>query len=65
MAASRIAIFDDAYLCGDTLTHGVGVADHAHFFALRGLQHGQRVDDGDQRVLIERSEALINEKVLE
>ena len=63
VAASRIAIFDDAYLCGDALAHDAGVADHPHLFALRGLQHGQGVDDGEQHVGVERSETLVDEQV--
>ena len=33
--------FDYADLGGDAFAHGVGVTDDAHFFALRGLEHGK------------------------
>ena len=65
MAASRVAVLDDAYLGGDALRHGVGMADDAHLLALRRLEHCQRVDDSGERVGVERAETLVDEEVLE
>ena len=65
MAASRIAVLDDSYLCGDTLAHRVGVADHTYLFALRGLKHGQGVDDGCQHVGVECSESFVDKQIFE
>ncbi len=62
-AASR-AVGNDTYLGGDALAHGIGVADDTHFLALRGLQHGQRVDDRGQRVGIECAESLVDKQVV-
>ena len=65
MAAARVAVFDDAYLGGDTFAHGVGMADDPHFLALFRLEHGERVDDGGKGVGIEGAEAFVNKQVLE
>ena len=65
VAASRAAILDDAYLRGDVLLHGIGVADDAHLLALFRLEHGQRVDDRGQSLGIEGAEAFVDKQVLE
>ena len=41
------------------------MADDAHFLALGGLKHCQRVDDSGKRVGVERSETFIDKKVPE
>ena len=65
MAAARISAFDDANLRIYALAHRIGMAYHANLLALRRLKHGERVDDGGECVLVERSEALVYKQVVE
>ena len=65
MAAAGVAILDNPNLGGDALAHCVGMTDDPHLLALRTLQHGEGVDDGDEGIGVEGSEAFIDEQILE
>ena len=65
MAATRVAVLDDAYLGGNAFGHGVGMADYAYFLSLRRLEHCQGVDNCGKSVGVERAEALVDEEILE
>ena len=65
MAASGVAVFDNTDLGRYPFRHGIGVTDDTDLFALRSLQHSQRVDDRGKRVGVESAETLVNKQILE
>ena len=64
MAAAWTAIADDTNLGGDT-RHGVGMTDDSHLLALRWLQHGERIDNRLEGIVIECTKAFVDEQILE